>query len=57
MEQGILVVLVTLPQYLDSVAAFYYYNRGLWVSIMTVFTYQRWAGDVSRSSTTSQANF
>lgn len=47
--QGALVVLVTLPQYFDSTARFYYYNRGLWVSIMTVFTFQRWAGDVSSS--------
>jgi hypothetical protein len=33
-KAGVLGALTTLPQFLSSSAAFYYYNRGIWCTIM-----------------------
>ena len=34
-KTGVLVSLVTLPSYLKSSSGFFYYQRGIWVAIMS----------------------
>lgn len=42
-----LTTLTTLPQFIASSAAFYYYNRGIWCTIMAQLTLAVYSGDTT----------
>ncbi|ORX36432.1 hypothetical protein BD324DRAFT_580777 [Kockovaella imperatae] len=47
LKAGVLTVLTALPQFLKQSAAFYYYNRGIWCTIMAQMTLAVFAGDTA----------
>ena len=46
-KAGVLTALTTLPQFIASSAAFYYYNRGIWCAIMAQLTLAMYSGDTT----------
>ena len=46
-KAAILTSLTILPQFFKSSAGFYYYNRGIWCTIMSQFTLAVFAGDTA----------
>lgn len=46
-KAAVLTALTTLPQFIASSAAFYYYNRGIWCTIMAQLTLAVYSGDTT----------
>ena len=46
-KAAVLTALTTLPQFIASSAAFYYYNRGIWCAIMAQLTLAMYSGDTT----------
>lgn len=49
LKAGVLGCLTSLPAFLSSSASFYYYNRGIWCTIMAQMTLAVFAGDTFSS--------